>query len=344
VNGKNYISILEVDMKKIIIWMMMAILLLPSVSTAQVVRPGSPKQFSVELVEEENPYFVLRWKDEEATLSLFNAGNYSDDMYVQVNFYIRNEDSVVMREMNFKYKDLLRDQDGFTRIDLDLLKLGIVEEPVNVMFSSYNFKVRIGLAQRDILGSYTLFGGYSPTVTGGKIYPYNYASPWALLELDKAHEYGLIPGCISNNMRDVITREEFAQVMVAYYESKTGDIIDPSGQHFVDTSSQEVLKAAALGIIKGYEDGTYRPENPITRQDIAVVIGRTLQKVDPSLNLSYAPVATENGISAYAYDSVMFLVHHGILKGDENNSLNPHEHTTREQAVILTTRAYEYFQ
>ncbi len=331
-------------MKKIIIWLMMVILLLPSISTAQVVRPGSPRQFSVEFVEEENPYFLLRWKDEEATLSLLSNESYSEDLYVQVNFYVRNEDSVVMREMNFKYKDLIREVDGFTRIDLDLLRLGIVEEPVNVMFSSYNFRVRIGLVQRDILGSYTLFGGYSPPVTSGKIYPYNYASPWALQELDMAHEYGLIPGCVSNNMRDVITREEFAQVMVAYYESKTGDMIDPSGQHFADTSSQEVLKASALGIIKGYEDGTYRPENPITRQDIAVVIGRTLQKVDQSLNLSYAPVAIDNGISAYAYDSVMFLVHKGILKGDENNSLNPLEHTTREQAVILTTRAYEYFK
>ncbi|MCR3955814.1 MAG: S-layer homology domain-containing protein [Gudongella sp.] len=331
-------------MKKIIIWLMMVVLLSPSISTAQVVRPGSPKQFSVELVEEEHPYFILKWKDEEATLSLLSSESYSDDMYAQVNFYVRNEDSVAMREMNFKYEDLARDQDGFTRIDLDLLRLGIVEEPVNVMFSSYNFRVRIGLAQRDILGSYTLFGAYSPPVTSGKIYPYNYASPWALQELDKANEYGLIPECISNNMRDVITREEFAQVMVAYYERKTGEEIDPSGLNFADTSSQEVLKAAALGIIKGYEDGTYRPESPITRQDIAVVIGRTLQKVDPSLSLSYAPVAIENGISAYAYDSVMFLVHNGILKGDDDKSLSPLEHTTREQAVLLTTRAYEYFQ
>jgi hypothetical protein len=331
-------------MKKIIVWLMMVLLFLPSISTAQVARPGSPKQFSVELVEEENPYFVLRWKDEDATLSLSNSESYNNDLYVQVNFYIRNEDSVVMREMNFKYGDLVREQDGSTRIDLDLLRLGIIEEPVNPMFSSYNFRVRIGLAQRDILGSYTLFGSYSPPVSSGKIYPYNYASPWALPELDKAHEYDLIPESISNNMRDVITREEFAQVMVAYYESKTGEAIDPSGHHFADTDSQEVLKAAALGIIKGYEDGTYRPENPITRQDIAVVIGRTLQKVDPSLSLAYSPIAIKNGISAYAYDSVMFLVHHGVLKGDENNSLNPLDHTTREQAVLLTTRAYEHFQ
>jgi len=331
-------------MKKVFICLMVLIILVPSISTGQIARPGSIKQFSAELVEEENPFFVLRWKDEEETISLYNNEAYREDLYVQVNFYVRNEDSVIMREMNFKYIDLAREEGGFTRIDLDLLRLGIVEEPVNVMFSSYNFRVRIGLAQRDILGSYTLFGSYSPTVSSGKIYPYNYASPWALQELDKAYEYSLIPDCISSNMRDVITREEFAQVMVAYYESKTGQEIDPVGQYFADTDNQEVLKAAALGIITGYEDGTYRPDNPITRQDIAVVIGRTLQKVDPTLSLSYSPVAIENGISAYAYDSMMFLVHSGILKGDETNNLNPLEHTTREQAVLLTTRAYEYFQ
>ncbi len=331
-------------MKRLIIFLMVIAILIPSVASAEVLRPGTPKQFSVEVIEEENPYFILRWIDEESTNSIFQNEKHKDNLYIQVNFYVRHEDSVVMREMNFKYSDLKREADGYSRIDLDLLKLGIVDEPVNVMISSYNFKVRIGLTQRDILGSYTLYGSYSPPVTSGKMYPYNYASPWALMELDKAHEYNLIPESINTNMRDVITREEFAEVMVAYYESKTGEEIDSTGKYFSDAYNPQILKAAAIGIITGYEDGTYRPENPITRQDIAVVIARTLQKIDNSISLSYAPVAIENGIKAYAYDSVMFLVHNGILKGDENNNLHPQEYTTREQAVMLTTRAYEHFE
>ncbi|WP_422487016.1 S-layer homology domain-containing protein [Gudongella sp. DL1XJH-153] len=331
-------------MKRLMIILMVIAMLLPSVASAQVLRPGAPKQFSVEVVEDENPYFILRWIDEESTITIFQNETHKDNLYIQVNFYVRYDDSVVMREMNFKYSDLEREPEGFSRIDLDLLKLGIVEEPVNLMFSSYNFRVRIGLAQRDILGSYTLFGSYSPPVTSGKMYPYNYASPWAIAELDKAHQYNLIPESISTNMRDVITREEFAEVMVAYYESKTGEEIDTTGKYFSDSYNPQVLKAAALGIITGYEDGTYRPENPITRQDIAVVITRTLQRIDTSISLAYNPLAIENGIKAYAYDSVMFLVDKGILKGDENNNLHPQEYTTREQAVMLTTRAYEHFE
>ncbi|MGM0397092.1 MAG: S-layer homology domain-containing protein [Bacillota bacterium] len=330
-------------MKRYIIIILMIVLLIPSAINAQAIRPGTPKQFSVEAVESENTHFILKWLDEDSTRTLFQNDSYRDNLYIQINFYIRNKDSVVMREMNFKYSDLIMETDGYSRIDIDLVKLGIIEEPVNLMFSSYNFKVRIGLTQRDILGSYTLYGSYSPSVTSGKMYPYNYASPWAVEELDKAHEYNLIPESIKDNMRDVITREEFAEVMVAYYESKTGEEINAGGGHFPDTDNPQVLKAAAIGIIKGYEDGTFRPGNPITRQDIAVVITRTIEKVDSSVNLVYSPISSENGISAYAYDSVMFLAYNEILKGDENNNIHPLEYTTREQAVLLTTRTYEHF-
>lgn len=330
-------------MKKILLISLAIVLLFPAPIGAQALRPGNPMQFSVEYVENENPFFLLRWKDEQSTLSLASADGHIGNMVVQINFYIREEDKVIMREMSFPYRDLIREGDGSRRIDLDLVRLGIIEGPVNLMFSSYTFRVRIGLSQQDILGRYTLYGNYSPPAMAGKIFPYSYASPWALEELDKGHQYGLIPESISNNMRDIISREEFAEVMVAYYESVTGEEIVQVGASFKDTDNRQVSKAASLGIIKGYEDGTFRPLNPITRQDIAVVIKRTVQKIDPGIRATFQSVVSSSGISAYAYDSVMFLAYHGILKGDDKNNINPLEHTTREQAVLLTVRSYEHF-
>ena len=40
---------------------------------------------------------------------------------------------------------------------------------------------------------------------------------------------------------------------------------------FHDTDDPAVLEAAALGLVQGYEDGTFRPEQPVTRRQLAYV-------------------------------------------------------------------------
>ena len=39
-------------------------------------------------------------------------------------------------------------------------------------------------------------------------------------------------------------------------------------------SYEYIIKLAKCGILKGYEDGTYKPQKSITRAEIAVVIER----------------------------------------------------------------------
>jgi hypothetical protein len=44
------------------------------------------------------------------------------------------------------------------------------------------------------------------------------------------------------------------------------DVPEPA---FTDTDDPDILEAARLGLVQGYEDGTYRPEQPLTRRQAA---------------------------------------------------------------------------
>ena len=43
-------------------------------------------------------------------------------------------------------------------------------------------------------------------------------------------------------------------------------------------SEPYIKQAIRCGIIKGYEDGTFKPEKPITREEVAVIITNLLNK------------------------------------------------------------------
>ena len=95
--------------------------------------------------------------------------------------------------------------------------------------------------------------------------------------------------------------------MVNFYEKATNDTIDPIESPFSDTKNIEVSKAYKLGIVSGYEDKTFRPKNPITRQDIAVIILRSLKLLEPSLDTTIYPTDNKEGIKDYAYNSMIYL-------------------------------------
>jgi hypothetical protein len=56
------------------------------------------------------------------------------------------------------------------------------------------------------------------------------------------------------------------------------------GEWFMD----DVAKAAALGIVQGYGDGTFRPGAPITRAEAALIILRAV-RANPSVNGEVLP-------------------------------------------------------
>ncbi|MDX9916662.1 MAG: S-layer homology domain-containing protein [Gudongella sp.] len=332
-------------MKRISIYILIILLLMQSsVSFAEVFEPGIPQNVMLGLDQEESTILNLSWINANSLGDYIGEDGFAVGLHYHVNLYIRYDDDVYSKDIYYNYNDFAEDESGRICISISPNELEVPIEAIDLLSTSYSIRVRYLKTMHDIIGYYNLTGGYSAIASLGLVYPYNYASSWAIEELDNSIKYGFITNRISSNMRDIITREEFSEMMVKLYESKEEDEEIDYGNPFFDTQNPVIAKAAGLGIIMGYEDGSFRPDNPISRQDIAVILYRTLQLMIPEFNTSYESRQIFEEISDYAYPAVMFLAGHDILRGDQNGVLSLMEHTTREQAVLLTLRAYEEFK
>ena len=333
----------EVKMKYTLLFFMILIIIIPTIVIASDFSIGVPKQVSVEIQDSISDSFLLKWSDDPNVSEIALKTEYKGKVFTQINVYVRVGDKVYTKDLTFNFEDITKTAGGLSQITLTPDQIDISTQNIDLMESAYSFKIRHGIRMKDILGSFNILGGYSPSTSIGLIYPYNYASPWAIEELNKAVNKGLLIDDIKSNMKEIITREEFSSLMVNFYEKATNDVIEPFESPFLDTTNPEVSKAFQLGIVSGYEDKTFRPRNPITRQDIAVIILRTLKIADPSLDARIYPTDNSEGIKDYAYDSMIFLNQKQIFKGDENAKLNPFQQITREQSVLLVLRAFDTF-
>lgn len=176
---------------------------------------------------------------------------------------------------------------------------------------------------------------------------YKGASSWAVAELNKAQGYGLITERIKDNMAGKITREEFAEVAVKLYEAYTGKIGTVGSASFVDTTNPEILKAANLGLVTGVGNNKYAPNELVTREQMATILLRALKVINPTANFSNAgaaPFADDAKIKTWARDGVYYCAKAGIVNGVGGNMFDPEGNATREAAVIVCTRAYEYYK
>lgn len=83
-----------------------------------------------------------------------------------------------------------------------------------------------------------------------------------------------------------ITRAEFTKIAVSFFKHVGGASSNPFNDVPDSAWYAEFVKAAAeLGLIDGYEDGTFRPNAPITRAEDCTIVNRTLGRAPDKDNL-----------------------------------------------------------
>lgn len=173
------------------------------------------------------------------------------------------------------------------------------------------------------------------------------ASAWAVDFLNQAASLDIIPSrLMDKKMSDPITREEFAEMAVKFYEMVTGNKAIPSNKTFLDCSNPEVLKAFQLDITAGVGDGTkFEPHSLLMRQQMATMITKTLTACYPNIvfDLSDQPdFKDQKDFATYAIDRAKFMAKYQITVGDGKGSFAPRENCTREQAIIFLVKSYQY--
>ena len=98
-----------------------------------------------------------------------------------------------------------------------------------------------------------------------------------------------------------------------------------------------ILWAWQEGIIGGYDDGTFGPDIPITREQIAAIFWQAQGK---KLAQKAAPFTDLKEVSSWAVNAVEWVWYVGLMTGKEDGAFDYAGYTTRaEGAVIL--RAYD---
>ena len=172
-------------------------------------------------------------------------------------------------------------------------------------------------------------------------------SDWAKGEVESAISQGLVPKDLQSSYQAPITRQEFCRLavtMVEVVEEKPiSQVLSDRGLQtkenaFSDTQDDYAENACALGIVNGYEDGTFRPQGSITRQEAAKMLYETAKVLEYSGSGGSLTFADRDDIASYAVTAVKFASFTGVMKGVEDGRFDPSGIYTRQQAYITMDR------
>lgn len=159
---------------------------------------------------------------------------------------------------------------------------------------------------------------------------------WAKKQILDFISKGYVNGYEDNTFRpeNSITRAEFVKLV-----NKVFKFTEAGSENFSDVNSgqwyyNEICIGVKAGYINGYEDGTFRPENPITREEACKTIAKVMNlKGDGNLGF----VDTDK-ISEWAKEYVDALSDNKIINGYEDNTFRPSNNITRAETVTTLSR------
>ncbi|MCL2408929.1 MAG: S-layer homology domain-containing protein [Oscillospiraceae bacterium] len=99
-----------------------------------------------------------------------------------------------------------------------------------------------------------------------------------------------------------------------------------------------VAWAYDAGFVKGYDDGTFRPDNPITRQEFAALLARTIDYATEAGETSFVDA---DAISDWAAHYVYTVYRELWMRGNDAQQFNPQANLTRAEAATTINRILE---
>ena len=156
------------------------------------------------------------------------------------------------------------------------------------------------------------------------------------------YEAGLMQGTSGTAFSPdrVTTRGQIAAILHRL-EGEPGAAAAP----FSDVEPESYCAAAAAwaakeGIALGYGDGTFRPDVPITRQQLAAILFRYMghRGADTSDRADLTDFRDSGDAAAYAREPLAWAVSAGLIQGRSGGILDPYGSATRAQTAVLLQR------
>ncbi|MDF2922830.1 MAG: hypothetical protein K0R57_1744 [Paenibacillaceae bacterium] len=138
-----------------------------------------------------------------------------------------------------------------------------------------------------------------------------------------------------------ISRAEFVAILVRALKI-TGQ---GNGGEFVYTDMNEdhwavtyIRLAAASGLIVGYDDGSFRPDQPVSRSEMAVLLTRALH-LEQDGDAAQPQFADGALIEQWALEPVRLAAQAGLLESAPGSLFRPRDNATRAEAATVVLRA-----
>ena len=134
-----------------------------------------------------------------------------------------------------------------------------------------------------------------------------------------------------------ITRAEVAAILYrlltadakSAYTTKINSFSDVSGSAWYNTA---VSTLANIGVIDGYQDGTFGPQRNITRAELATILARFCETADTSKDYF-------NDISgSWARQYINQAAKAGLVQGYSDGTFRPNQNITRAETIVMVNR------
>lgn len=170
------------------------------------------------------------------------------------------------------------------------------------------------------------------------------AGHWAEDAINAIAGLGLVNGVDAEahiyDMNSATTRAALAKILYQLANGKEG-----LANEFKDVAAGQwyenpVAWAASVGVVNGFEDGTFRPNQPITREQLAVMLCRFARLIgmDTTPKAELNGFADQDKVGSWAADSLAWCVENGILKGKGADTLDPQADATRAEVAVMLQR------
>ncbi|RAV21220.1 Ig-like domain-containing protein [Paenibacillus contaminans] len=163
------------------------------------------------------------------------------------------------------------------------------------------------------------------------------AGHWATMPVGLFARLDGIRGYSDGTVRadHTITRAEFASLLVQLLEiENTGTkqwSLRDIDSHW---AYESIAVLAGHGVINGYSDSTFRPDQTITREEMVTLLLNLVNV--KALPKRYAASFTDSGqVSPYAVQTVQAASNAGIVSGYPDGTFQPQGNVTRAEAVVM---------
>lgn len=159
---------------------------------------------------------------------------------------------------------------------------------------------------------------------------------WAKNWIEEAVKIGFVSGYEDGTFKPdrTITRAEFSKLMNSALQTQKKATLGFSDVNSKDWFYEEVQKSVASGFFSGYENNTFRPNNPIKREEVAKVVSSAITTGEAD-GEGATMLSDYSTIQDWAKSSVNAVYNKGYILGYPEGLYRPAKALTRAEAVKI---------